>query len=169
MERIEPIRLNGKVTEVIGLVITSEGPGVRLGELCLIETQAGDFVRAEVVGFRESKVLLMPLGEMNGIAPGAEVIATGHTLEVEVERSFGPCFRRPRPAIDGRGDLGTGIFAPPTTHLRIPCAEGGLIRFAHRCQSHRWPPHLWQGPAGRYFLRQWRGQKHSFGNDRSLC
>ena len=113
MERIEPIRLNGKVTEVIGLVITSEGPAVRLGEVCLIETQGGGFVRAEVVGFRESRVLLMPLGEMNGIAPGAEVIATGTDLEVEVgEELLGRIVGGLGQPIDGKGELGTGVFYP---------------------------------------------------------
>jgi len=113
VERIEPIRLNGKVTEVIGLVITSEGPAVRLGEVCLIETQGGGFVRAEVVGFRESRVLLMPLGEMNGIAPGAEVIATGTDLEVEVgEELLGRIVGGLGQPIDGKGELGTGVFYP---------------------------------------------------------
>jgi flagellum-specific ATP synthase len=113
IERIDPIRLNGKVTEVIGLIITSEGPRVRLGEVCLIETQQGENVRAEVVGFRESKVLLMPLGEMNGIAPGAEVIATGNTLEVEVgDELLGRILGGLGQSIDGKGELGTGHFYP---------------------------------------------------------
>lgn len=101
------------MTEVIGLVITSEGPAARLGEVCLIETQRGESVRAEVVGFREGKVLLMPLGEMNGIAPGAEVIATGNDLEVEVgEQLLGRVLGGLGQPIDGKGELDTGHFYP---------------------------------------------------------
>ena len=53
----------GTVTAVAGLIIESEGPNVGLGELCLLRSPRADFsVQAEVVGFREHRVLLMPLG-----------------------------------------------------------------------------------------------------------
>jgi flagellum-specific ATP synthase len=66
----------GTVTGVAGLVIESDGPNVGLGELCQIRSSRDDFnVRAEVVGFREHRVLLMPLGETAGLHVGCEVAA----------------------------------------------------------------------------------------------
>jgi flagellum-specific ATP synthase len=66
----------GSVTGVTGLIIESEGPNVGLGELCLLRSGRGDLsVLAEVVGFREHKVLLMPLGDTTGLHAGCEVAA----------------------------------------------------------------------------------------------
>lgn len=75
----------GKVTKVVGLTIESEGPEVNIGELCEIKSlKSENKIYAEVVGFRDSSVLLMPLGEMQGIGPGSVVIAVGRYLEVAV-------------------------------------------------------------------------------------
>ena len=66
----------GTVTGVAGLIIESDGPNVGLGELCQVRSSRDDFsVRAEVVGFREHRVLLMPLGETAGLHVGCEVAA----------------------------------------------------------------------------------------------
>src|SRR4051812_1507822 len=66
----------GTVTAVTGLVIESDGPNVGLGDLCQVRSTRGNFqVRAEVVGFREHRVLLMPLGDMTGLHVGCEVAA----------------------------------------------------------------------------------------------
>jgi flagellum-specific ATP synthase len=67
----------GTVTGVAGLIIESDGPNVGLGELCVIRSGRDDFsIRAEVVGFREHRVLLMPLGDTAGLHVGCEVAAT---------------------------------------------------------------------------------------------
>ncbi|MDU4959909.1 MAG: flagellar protein export ATPase FliI [Sporomusaceae bacterium] len=72
----QPIQMNGKVTQIIGLLIESQGPLAQLGEFCTIHPRAAaEPVPAEVVGFRRDRVLLMPLGEMQGIGPGCEVRA----------------------------------------------------------------------------------------------
>ncbi len=64
----------GRVAEVRGLLIESDGPHARLGAVCEIRSPRHPMhVLAEVVGFREHRVLLMPLGEMEGIHPGCEV------------------------------------------------------------------------------------------------
>lgn len=81
----EPMRLEGKVVQVVGLVIESFGPRASLGELCRI--QLGDErppLLAEIVGFKDDRNLLMPLGSMEGVKPGHPVIATGETLGVRV-------------------------------------------------------------------------------------
>ena len=61
-----PMKLTGKVTQIIGLVIESQGPTVTVGELCYVSSHFAGMppVPAEVVGFREGSVLLMPVGEM---------------------------------------------------------------------------------------------------------
>jgi flagellum-specific ATP synthase len=82
---IDPIRMNGRVTQVIGLTVESEGPQVSVGEVCHIFPQKGTTpIKAEVVGFRENRVILMPLGELTAIGPGCEVAATGKPLSVKV-------------------------------------------------------------------------------------
>ncbi len=75
----------GRVVQVIGLVIESEGPLAAVGEVVRIESARHDgFTLAEVVGFRNHNLLLMPLGELHGIHPGSEVYATGSDMRVAV-------------------------------------------------------------------------------------
>jgi flagellum-specific ATP synthase len=70
------IQANGQVTNVIGLVIEAKGPVSRIGTVCDIYTK-GDTrkITAEVLGFRDNHVLMMPLAEIRGIGPGCQVVA----------------------------------------------------------------------------------------------
>jgi flagellum-specific ATP synthase len=70
------IQANGKVTNIVGLVIEAKGPLSRLGTVCDIYTK-GDLrkISAEVLGFRNNKVMMMPLEEMRGIGPGCPIVA----------------------------------------------------------------------------------------------
>jgi flagellum-specific ATP synthase len=81
--KLDTTKNYGHINRVIGLVIESIGPQVSIGELCLIKTDQED-IKAEVVGFDDNKVLMMPIGEMEGIKPGARVVATEEKLKVEV-------------------------------------------------------------------------------------
>jgi ATP synthase in type III secretion protein N len=72
----------GRVTEVVGLVIRAELPGAELGELVHIERTSGPPLLAEAIGFRHSEVVLMPLGELAGIASDSPVIASGEPLAI---------------------------------------------------------------------------------------
>lgn len=75
----------GRVNKVIGLTIESLGPNVNVGDACLITSQdLSRTVLAEVVGFRENSILLMPLDDMEGIGPGSHVKSIGHPLQVSV-------------------------------------------------------------------------------------
>ncbi|MBI4211441.1 MAG: flagellar protein export ATPase FliI [Deltaproteobacteria bacterium] len=76
--------IKGKVTELTGIVVRAVVPGVRIGELCFIVPYHGSPLKAEVVGFRDQEVLLMPLGNLEGIGLGNDVIPSGHTLTVGV-------------------------------------------------------------------------------------
>ncbi|MBM3832095.1 MAG: FliI/YscN family ATPase [Verrucomicrobia bacterium] len=76
---------HGRVIQMIGLVIESRGPMSAIGDICRIESSSTpEGVLAEVVGFRNEHLLLMPLGEVHGIYPGSQVIATGSRLRVPV-------------------------------------------------------------------------------------
>src|SRR5262245_13409899 len=78
VNRVSSVRISGRVTELIGLLIKATVPGARVGEVCLIRSPKRSLVlRAEVVGFRGSEAILMPLGEVSDIAMGAEVVPTG--------------------------------------------------------------------------------------------
>ncbi len=119
IEALSPIRMHGRVTRVVGLVMEGVGPGVSVGELCLVfPKDGGDPIQAEVVGFSEDKILLMPLGDVRGIGPGSRIVARkssalvrvgggllgrtidglGHPIDglgpVEVEREY-PLYRNP--------------------------------------------------------------------------
>lgn len=75
----------GKVTQVIGLIIQVEGLEVFVGEVCEIKIKSsGKTVLAEVVGFKDKSVLLMPLDETSGIGPGCLVKPTGHSLKIRI-------------------------------------------------------------------------------------
>jgi flagellar protein export ATPase fliI len=83
------VQYKGRVSKVVGLTIESIGPQVQVGEMCKIFPVKSDIpVMAEVVGFTENAVLLMPLGDMQGISPGATVIASGNSHEVQVGDSL---------------------------------------------------------------------------------
>ena len=70
------IQANGKVTDVVGLVIEAQGPVSRLGTVCDIYTRGDSHkITAEVLGFKDNKVLLMPLEEIRGIGPGCPIVA----------------------------------------------------------------------------------------------
>ena len=67
---------NGKVTNVVGLVIEAQGPLSRLGTVCDIYTRGDSHkITAEVLGFKDNKVLMMPLQEIRGIGPGCPIVA----------------------------------------------------------------------------------------------
>ncbi len=75
----------GKVSKIVGLTVESVGPPCKLNDLCEIISKDGDTrVDAEVVGFRDNKVLLMPFDSVDGIGLGATVRNTGDVLKVPV-------------------------------------------------------------------------------------
>jgi len=119
LENAEPFRIYGQVRKVVGLIIESSGPPARIGDICLIENSTTshlgqeNFIRAEVVGFRENFVLLMPFGEMTGVQAGNLVINTGKCLKIPVgETLLGRVLDGLGEAIDGKGNLDTRDFQP---------------------------------------------------------
>lgn len=85
IRRLDPVRVNGKVAQVVGVVVESIGPQVCVGELCYIHAGHNRLpMPAQVVGFRDKRVLLMPLGDVDKIANGNDVVATGSFRTVPV-------------------------------------------------------------------------------------
>jgi len=89
LEQLQLVKINGRVVQVVGLVAESQGPDVRVGDLCRISSRDDSHsLDAEVVGFREDRVLLMPLGDLREIGPGCDVISMDRPLGVPVGESL---------------------------------------------------------------------------------
>lgn len=125
----------GRVTQVVGLVIESAGPAVSIGRLCTIENRHdGHKLRAEVVGFRDGRILLMPYGSVTGITPGAIVTSSSEQLRVPVGPALvGRILDGLGQPIDGKGsvpaNLTRKISASPIpvmkrTRIREPIRTG---------------------------------------------
>jgi flagellum-specific ATP synthase len=98
--------VRGRVTQVVGLVVEANGPNARVGDLCYIETGHREPIRAEVVGFRGDRTLLMPLGELSGVRAGCEVLGSGHCLRVPIGTSLlGRTLTGLGDPMDGEGPL----------------------------------------------------------------
>ncbi len=103
------IKHMGRVAKIVGLTIESIGPHVTVGEACLISSSdKSKRVLAEVVGFKDNRILLMPLDDMEGIGPGSHVESIGHQLQVSVsEKLLGRVLDGLGKPIDGLGPLYT--------------------------------------------------------------
>ncbi|MCD6574087.1 flagellar protein export ATPase FliI [Candidatus Aerophobetes bacterium] len=123
IEKVDTISLEGKVVEVVGSVVESHGPSASLGELCYIYSSNKKPIRAEVVGFREKRLLLMPVEDMQGISSGNIVKATGHPLSIRVgEELLGRVVNGLGQPIDGKGIIKSAeersIYHLPPSPLR---------------------------------------------------
>ncbi len=103
---VETIRATGRVEKITGLTIESHGPDVQYGELCRIRLKDGGYLNAEVVGFNKNKIILMPIGDMKGVVPGADVYAVGSQLIVPVgDELIGRVIDGMGNPIDGKGNI----------------------------------------------------------------
>ncbi len=107
IDNIELMSFLGRVSQVIGMVVESNGPGLPVGSICDISTFNGqESVPAEVVGFREGKVLLMPLGEMRGVEPGSKITQVATQANAVVSDALlGRVIDGLGNPIDGKGPL----------------------------------------------------------------
>jgi FliI/YscN family ATPase len=110
----EPAPVMGEVTRVTGLLVESNGPRVRVGEVC--ELRSADNappLPLEVVGFRDGRLLSVPLGDTAGIRPGDRIVARGGTLSIPVGvRLMGRVIDGLGRPIDGLGPLHVNESAP---------------------------------------------------------
>src|SRR5512145_2371392 len=85
LNRIHSIRINGKVIKIIGLMVQGNGPAASIGEVCgIVPVNSDTPVEAEVVGFKNGRVLLMPLESIQGLGPGCKILSMGHKAGIGV-------------------------------------------------------------------------------------
>jgi flagellum-specific ATP synthase len=134
LDGLEPMLQVGEVVEMAGLLIESAGPAAAIGDFCEIAASGGKPVRSQVIGFRDGRVLSMPLEETGGIELGSRVVArrdaarvaVGPGLIGRVLDGFGrPIDRGPR--IDAKGAYGLYSAAPgplEREHITRPLQTG---------------------------------------------
>lgn len=107
LNRANTILLSGRVVQVVGLTIEATGLDCQIGEVCEIQSNGNGKLMTEVVGFRDQRTLLMPLGEMQGIQPGSPIFPTGSSFRAPVgDALLGRVVDGLGNPIDGLGDLG---------------------------------------------------------------
>ena len=119
----QTLEKKGRITQVVGLVIESQGPQAPVGEVCVLRDRAGKEVcKSEIVGFKDNKILSMVLGEARNIAPGMEIVATDKTLSIGVGNSLlGRIIDGLGQPMDGKGPIEAAeirsIYAQPPNPL----------------------------------------------------
>lgn len=78
----------GSVVKVSGIVAEANGPGLSIGSLCTIKNVQGEDIEAEVVGFKDNRVIVMPLGELIGVKPGSKIIYRTNKATVPVGDAY---------------------------------------------------------------------------------
>ena len=109
-----PIRAVGRVTNIVGLVIEAHGPVSCLGTVCdIYTTRKNTTIAAEVSGFKDNRVLMMPLEEIHGIAPGCKVVARQQRAVLPVGPGMlGRVIDGLGNPIDGKGPIATECEYP---------------------------------------------------------
>ena len=121
---VNPIAKIGKVVEIIGLIIEADGPESSIGDLCHIISDDMPPIWAEVVGFREDRILLMPLGSIDGLKAGAKVVNTGEDMKVKVSDSLlGRVLDGLGNPIDGLGEISADKYYSTSGKLINPLAR----------------------------------------------
>ena len=116
LDEMDSYKRFGRVKQVVGLMIESQGPESSIGDLCLIHVnhRKKRVIQAEVVGFRDENVILMPYTSVNDIAPGSLVEATLKPLEIKVGPALiGSVVDALGDSLDG-GQLPKGLKSVPT-------------------------------------------------------
>jgi FliI/YscN family ATPase len=125
----ETCRWIGQVTELVGLLVESNGPSAGVGDFCEINTQSGRVIRTQVIGFRDGRVLSMPLEETDGLHLGDPITARQEDARMEVgPQLLGRVIDGFGKPLDGLGPIGAkepyDLFASPPGPLdREPIGE----------------------------------------------
>ena len=106
VENSEPLKVYGRIIEITGLTIKATGIDVSIGEACRIYSDQAPPVDAEVVGFKDGKVILMATGEVSGIRHGSRVLSLGKNISVKVgDGLIGRVIDAAGNPLDGKGPL----------------------------------------------------------------
>ncbi|MFQ5427397.1 MAG: FliI/YscN family ATPase [Thermodesulfobacteriota bacterium] len=123
VKAMRPVRVNGMVTRVVGLVMEGIGFGASVGEICRVYPRDGmSGLDCEVVGFSGDRILFMPLGEVFGVGPGSKIVTKRTSARVKVsQRLLGRTLDGLGLPIDGLGevepDMEYPLYSPPENPL----------------------------------------------------
>lgn len=122
IEQADPVRMEGEVVELIGLVVESRGPLAAIGDFCEVITRQGRSIRTQVIGFRSGRVLSMPLEDTGGLCMGDRIIARGGESAVQASTDLlGRVLDGFGNPMDGgprlRNTIPQPLFAPPRSPL----------------------------------------------------
>ncbi|MDR2883707.1 MAG: flagellar protein export ATPase FliI [Deferribacteraceae bacterium] len=107
------ITYSGHVTKIVGMMIEANGPLLGIGGRCSIHSSNGNIIPAEIVGFKENRVILMPYGESDGIFPGSLVESLTSAATVSVSNAMlGRILNGLGEPIDDKGPLPQGVPVP---------------------------------------------------------
>ncbi len=126
LEKIDTCIVSGRVNKVIGTIIEGNGPRIGVGSVCRIipRDENGNEIEpaeAQVVGFSEESVLLMPLDNVEGIVPGSRIIKVRSSPTVVVsEKMLGRVFNGLGQPLDGGPSAKDGVEAPLMGHSLNP-------------------------------------------------
>jgi len=122
LKTLSPFRVSGTVQEAVGLLITSQGPWLPVGGICKVyPLSGGPPAMAEVIGFKGEQTLLMPLGEMHGVAPRSQVVAVAQKAQCGVSDDLlGRVIDGLGRPIDGKGPLTPAQHYPLYTPVANP-------------------------------------------------
>ena len=84
----QPIKMEGNIVKVAGIVAQANGPGMSIGSLCCIKNSSGQSMQAEVIGFNDKRVIVMPFGEMRGIEPGSRIVDVNKNPSIKVGEAY---------------------------------------------------------------------------------
>jgi len=102
----QPVKMEGKIVKVAGIVAQANGPGMSIGSLCSIRNGSGQNMQAEVIGFNDKRVIVMPFGEMRGIEPGSRIVDINKRPTIKVGDAYlGRVVDGLGQPIDGKGAI----------------------------------------------------------------
>jgi flagellum-specific ATP synthase len=140
IDAIDDIEVFGRVKTVQGLLIEVVGPvrELRVGGRVFIETQSGDTLACEIIGFRDGLALCLPFGPVEGVRLGCKAVFAGHDGAVYPDQSWlGRVINAEATPIDGGGPLTRGAQACGMRNLPLPAHErarvGAPIDLGVRC------------------------------------
>ena len=120
ISQVNPLSITGRVVQVVGLTVETMGLNCQIGEICEIQTSNKTSLMAEAIGFRNNRMLLMPLGSMEGIQPDSTV------------RSFSEVFKTP---------FGRSLIGRVLNGLVEPIDGKGPLKISNRASINQTPPH----------------------------
>jgi len=110
---VDTISSEGRISQVIGMVIEAMGIEGSLGDLCSIRTKDNRILQTEIVGFRGDKILMMPFGEIMGVSPGSPVSVNSQPMKIPVGPSLmGRILDGMGNPIDGKGPIVESTLQP---------------------------------------------------------